>query len=72
MNSKPGQQVLAFEGNSMEGSKSSPFQSFRGDKPRVSYGGGFHMKKTTPTPVSHIPEVSHPEDFAQRLTSPNG
>lgn len=73
MNIKSGQQVIDFDVTPTEYSKSSPFQSYRGDRPRMSYGGGFHMgAKHTPTPVVQVPEASNPNDIARRISSPDG
>lgn len=73
MNLKPGYQDFAFEAGESEQSKSSPFQSFRGDKSRVSYGGGFHIaKKISPTPPSRQNIASDPIEIANRMSSANG
>ena len=63
-----GQQVL-FDPSSSEASK-SPFQSYRGDKPRMSYGGGFHMsKKPAPAPQPYVAETSKPIEIGHRFSS---
>ena len=63
-----GQQVL-FDPSSSEVSK-SPFQSYRGDKPRMSYGGGFHMsKKPAPEPQPYVAETSKPIEIGHRFSS---
>lgn len=55
---------------SSDHSKSTPFQSFRGDKPRISYGGGFHIsKKPAVPPQAYIAETSQPGEISNRLSS---
>ena len=73
MNIKPAQQVLNFEVSPLDNSKSTPLQSFRTDKSRVSYGGGFHISKKPESIQSpSFPQSLHPSEIAHRLSSPNG
>ena len=72
MNIKPAEQLLNFEGAYTENSKSTPFQSYRSEKSRVSYGGGFHInKKPDTTPPPQLPEASKPHEIASRVFSPD-
>lgn len=71
MSIKPVQKNLNFEITNSEQFKNSS-QPSRTEKPRVSYGGGFHIQKKPEPPPVYEPQKLHPDDLAQRISSPKG